>query len=57
MDLFQETAEAKGDNSDHIMAAEKLLKELTSMGEKSAKYVVLESYALMASKQKPRIEK
>ena len=57
-ELFAESAEAKGDNSEHIVAAEKLLKDLTKLGEGSSpKYIVLEAYALMATKQKPQIEK
>lgn len=55
--LFQESTEAKGDHSEHIATAEKLLKELQAMGETSKKSVVLEAYCLMATKHKQRIEK
>lgn len=56
-DLFQEETEAKGDSSEGIANAEILLKELAAIGETGPKYVVLEAYTLMASKQKPKIEK
>jgi hypothetical protein len=66
-DLFQEQAEAKGDNSEGISNAEVLLRELHQLVESDAltrdktddryKCTVLEAYILMASKQKPKIEK
>jgi len=57
-EIFSETAEAKGDNSEMLVAAERLLKELASRGDTADtnKFVVLEAYALMASKDKQRID-
>jgi len=64
--LFQEASEAKGDHSEHVAVAEKLLKELQSqcveIGNSTdtslqKKVKVLESYCYMATKHKPRVEK
>lgn len=55
-EMFSETADAKGDNTELVLAAEKLLKELATRGDANNKFVVLEAYTLMASKDKGRIE-
>lgn len=56
-DLFSAATEAKGDNAENVAAAEKLLKELQLMGEKSPKLLVLEAYSMIATKNKIKIEK
>jgi len=57
-ELFQESNEAKGDNSEQIAAADKLMADLKVLNEPSLhlKIVVLEAYVHMASKNKSRVE-
>lgn len=58
IELFQETAEAKGDNSEQVGSAEKLLADLQGLNEPelALKVSVLECYVHMASKNKSRID-
>jgi tetratricopeptide repeat protein 21B len=56
-ELFAESTEAKGDNTEHIRNAETLIRELRLAGDVSPKLVVLEAYALMATKVKADVEK
>ena len=57
-ELFQETAEAKGDNTEQIASAEKLLKDLLHLNDSSLqlRVQVLEAYVQMASKNKSKID-
>lgn len=56
--LFQESTEAKGDNSHHVNAATKLLKELSPNLKQSdpMKYTVLQAYCLLSTRSKSRID-
>eukprot|EP00455_Lapot_gusevi_P005051 TRINITY_DN12130_c0_g1_i2.p1 TRINITY_DN12130_c0_g1~~TRINITY_DN12130_c0_g1_i2.p1 ORF type:complete len:563 (-),score=156.42 TRINITY_DN12130_c0_g1_i2:36-1724(-) len=55
--IFQEVAESKGDNSEHVRQAEQLMKELSQRtGIDSNRVAVLECYCQMATNQKPKIE-
>ena len=58
VELFQETADAKGDNSEQVGSAEKLLADLQHLNDPSLalKVSVLECYVQMASKNKSKIE-
>jgi tetratricopeptide repeat protein 21B len=56
-ELFAEMVEAKGDTVESIAAAERLLKELEKVGERSSRFRVLDAYCMMASKQKPKLDK
>ncbi len=45
--LFEDVAEAKGDNADNVKAAEKLLKEVGGLiGVESLRYVILDCLLL-----------
>lgn len=54
--LFAESSEAKGDNSEQVVAANQLLAELKNRGESTSKLTVLRAYATMAGKNKGSIE-
>jgi len=55
--LFQDATEADGDHTDYLESAYQLLKELKAQGGDEKMIAVMESYCLMASKNKGRIEK
>lgn len=56
--LFAEATEAKGDNSENVVEATKLLKELSFTLKTSdpERYTCLEAYCLLASKSKVKME-
>src|SRR5690242_1206087 len=57
VELFQESADAKGDNSEQVNSAEKLLADLLHLNEPqlALKVATLEAYVQMASKNKAKI--
>mmetsp|Transcript_21379 Transcript_21379/g.35120 ORF Transcript_21379/g.35120 Transcript_21379/m.35120 type:complete len:250 (+) Transcript_21379:99-848(+) len=56
--VFAKAAEAKGDDSmSHVGAAEKLIQQLSEMGGDPLKISVLQAYCLMATREKPSIER